>query len=217
MPKERAETPQRAEAPAGSSTELIERIRGGDPEAEAELVERFSRGLTLMLRRLASDPSLADDLHQEALALVLEKARRGEIREPEGLAGFVRQVARNLLIADRRKEKRYHSLGDDPPPEPASAGEPDQVRQVLRGEEARQVRRLLGELRFERDRQLLVRFYLSDQDKEDICAELGIESERFRKVLHRARERLRQLWEHSEKRWRLEKSGTLGAAPTLSQ
>ncbi len=195
------------ESPSADPTEMIERIRAGDPRAEAELVERFSRGLTLMLRHLAGDASLADDLHQETLVLVLEKARRGDIREPERLAGFVRQVARNLLIADRRKEKRYSPLGDDPPPEPTPTGDPAQVRRLLQDEEARQVRRLLGELRFERDRQLLLRFYLSDQSKEEIYSDLGIEPQRFRKVLHRARQRLRELWQHSDKRRQLLMAG----------
>ena len=80
--------------------------------AESELVARFSRGLLLMLRRLVQNPALADDLHQETLALVIEKIRRGEVREPEKLAGFIRSTARNLFIADRRKEARYRALDE---------------------------------------------------------------------------------------------------------
>ncbi|HEY4565074.1 MAG TPA: hypothetical protein VIJ36_18970, partial [Thermoanaerobaculia bacterium] len=38
---------------------LVARIQSGDPAAEAELVARFSRGLLLMLRRLAQNPALA--------------------------------------------------------------------------------------------------------------------------------------------------------------
>ncbi len=64
----------------------------------------FSRGLSLMLRRLTGDPALADDLLQDTLALVLTKIRHGEVREPERLAGFVRSLARNLWIADRARE-----------------------------------------------------------------------------------------------------------------
>src|SRR4051795_10527346 len=91
----------------GDLTRLVERIRAGERAGEAELVERFSHGLLLMLRRLTQNPALADDLHQETLALVIEKIRRAEVREPEKLAGFIRSTARNLFIADRRKEARY--------------------------------------------------------------------------------------------------------------
>jgi len=196
------------ETPEGDLAELVRRIQAGDPAAESELVARFSRGLLLMLRRLVRDPALADDLHQETFALVLGKVRRGEVREPEKLAGFLRSTARNLFIADRRKEARYSSLdggreeGEGAPrPELADRG-PVPLDRVLVDEEARQVRRLLDELRFERDRQLLLRFYVSDDSKEEICADLEIEPERFHQVLFRARERLRELWERAEKRQR---------------
>lgn len=196
-----------AEAPEGDTAALVRRIQAGDPAAESELVARFSRGLLLMLRRLVQNPALADDLHQETLALVLGKIRRGEVREPERLAGFIRSTARNLFIADRRKEARYQALEDgeeegrSPVPALADRG-PAPLDRVLAEEEARQVQRLLSELRFDRDRQLLLRFYLSGDGKEEICADLEIEPERFNKVLFHARERLRELWERAEKRQR---------------
>jgi len=205
---------------------LVARIQAGDHAAEAELVKRFSHGLLVMLRRLAQNPALADDLHQETLSLVLEKIRRAEVREPERLAGFIRSTARNLFIADRRKEARYSPLEDDEDEGPrhrtalADRG-PAPLDKVLAGEEARQVQRLLGELRYDRDRQLLFRFYLSDDTKEEICADLGIEPERFNQVLFRARERLRELWDRAEKRQKFFAGvnkivGRIGSEPTRS-
>lgn len=196
-----------AEMPDGDVAALVRRIQEGDSAAESELVDRFSHGLLLMLRRLVQNLALADDLHQETLALVLAKIRRGEVREPERLAGFIRSTARNLFIADRRKEARYRALeeGEEEglPAVPSLAGrEPAPLERVLAEEEARQVQRLLAELRFDRDRQLLLRFYLSDDSKEEICADLEIEPQRFNKVLFHARERLRELWERAEKRQR---------------
>jgi RNA polymerase sigma-70 factor (ECF subfamily) len=192
----------------GGCAELVRRIQGGDQAAETELVERFSRGLRLMLRHLARGSSLADDLLQETLTLVIEKIRRGEVREPERLAGFIRSTARNLFIADRRKEARYTALDGGPEQGPGAAerpaaGEPAALDRILAAEEARLLRRLLGELRFERDRQVLLRFYLADDAKEDICGALGIEPARFNQVLHRARERLAELWQRAENRQRL--------------
>jgi len=186
---------------------LVARIQGGDRAAEAELVARFSKGLLLMLRRLAQNPTLADDLHQETLSLVLEKIRRSEVREPEKLAGFIRSTARNLFIADRRKETRYRPMedGEEEGTRPVPGlidRSPAPLDRVLASEEARQVQRLLGELRYDRDRQVLFRFYLSDESKEEVCADLGIEPEHFNQVIFRARERLRELWERAEKRQR---------------
>ncbi len=189
-------------------SELVQRIEDGDAGAEGELVARFQRGCALMLRRLAQDGALAEDLCQETLCLVIEKIRRREVREPERLAGFIRGTAHNLFIANRRHERRYESAGDRDLESAGAAAhheraEAAQLRQVLREEEAREVRRLLGELRHDRDRELLIRFYLGDESKEEVCRRLGVDPQHFHQVLHRARERLRELWERSQKRQRL--------------
>jgi RNA polymerase sigma-70 factor (ECF subfamily) len=207
MNPEDSQEERRDSASDSGRADLVQRIQSGDRSAEAELVARFSHGLLLMLRQLARNPSLADDLHQETLALVLQKIRRGEVREPERLAGFIRGTARNLFIADRRKEARYSPLddGEEAParPEHRPADRPaPPLDQVLAEEEARKVRDLLSELRFDRDRQVLIRFYLSDQSKEEICEELEIEPERFNQVLFRARERLREIWEREDRKQR---------------
>ncbi len=168
---------------------------------------RFSRGLSLMLRRLTGNPALADDLLQDTLALALTKIRQGEVREPERLAGFVRSLARNLWIADRRKEARYVALDDgeeeaERPARQLTDPGPAPLDLALANEEAKQVRRLLSEMRFDRDRQLLQRFYLGEQSREQICEDLDLEPERFNQLIFRARERLRDLWERAEKRRR---------------
>ncbi len=187
-----------------SATDLIRRIRSGERQAEEELVDCFSRGLSIMLRRLAGDPALAEDLHQETFQVVLGKARQGEIREPEKLLGFLRSTARNLLIAERRKSVRGGAprLAEAP-----VSQEAPQLRRLLRSEKANQVRRLLGELRFPRDREVLVRFYLAGATKEEICSDLDIEPTRFKKILFLARGRMRELWQHSENRQRLVEEG----------
>ncbi len=179
---------------------LVRRIRSGDRQAEEELVGRYSLGLEVMLAHLTGNSSLADDIHQETFALVLTKLRGGELRQPEALPGFVRSIARNLFIADRRKEARYGSL-DSEPDRPSV--EASQLRQLLAEEEAKRVRQLLGELRVRRDREILMRYYLTGDSKDRICRELEVDPGLFNRVLYRARQRLRELWERSEKQLRL--------------
>jgi RNA polymerase sigma-70 factor (ECF subfamily) len=60
------------------------------------------------------------------------------------------------------------------------------------------VRKVLGELKSERDRQVLFRFYVAEEEKEKICASLGLTSLHFNRVLFRARERFRELYEQEE-------------------
>jgi RNA polymerase sigma-70 factor (ECF subfamily) len=49
----------------------------------------------------------------------------------------------------------------------------------------------------ERDIQVLFRFYLAEHDKKQICADLGLTSMQFNLVIHRARERYRELYERA--------------------
>ncbi|MEM9598706.1 MAG: sigma-70 family RNA polymerase sigma factor [Acidobacteriota bacterium] len=204
--------PESSQPTSATSAELVHRIHGGDRSAEGDLVDQFGRGLLLMLRRLTGDLALAEDLQQETFRIVLEKVRSGELRDPDKLPGFLRGTARNLLLSTRRQNARLRTGDGLPlpldPRHGSQAEEAPQLRSVLRKEEARLVRKLLGEMRFERDRKLLVHFYLSDRSKQEVCEELGVDPVGFKKVLFRARERLRELWERAQKRQRFEETST---------
>jgi RNA polymerase sigma-70 factor (ECF subfamily) len=50
----------------------------------------------------------------------------------------------------------------------------------------------------ERDRTVLSRFYIADDDKDRICEELGLSSLHFNQVLFRARERFKKLIEEMD-------------------
>ncbi|HEX6864680.1 MAG TPA: sigma-70 family RNA polymerase sigma factor [Thermoanaerobaculia bacterium] len=181
-------------------TDLVRRIVSGDPAAEAELVQRFSRALTFLLRRLTRNGAVAEDLYQETFRLVIEKVRRGELREAERLPGFVSSMARNLFLGSTRRDVRHQQRHEDPEaaetaPDPA----PGQLAGLLARERAMTVRRVLAELRNERDREILTRFYIADQDKEAICRDLQLSDLHFNRVLFRARQRYKELYEERQK------------------
>lgn len=175
------------------ASDLVRRIAAGDAAAETALVERYSRGVLYLLRRLA--PELADDLHQETFRVVLERLRRRGLDEPAGLAAFLRGTARNLVIAERRKTVRRRTEADDDELARAVNPGPSQLSTVLLDEEADAVRALIRELPTDRDRQILLRFYVAEEDKAAICADLRLDSLHFNRVLFRARERFRDVLE----------------------
>jgi RNA polymerase sigma-70 factor (ECF subfamily) len=177
---------------------LVERIRAGDPGAEAELVARYGNGLSYLLRKVTGNPVLSEDLLQETFRVALRRVRAGELREPEKLGAFLRQTAKNLARAEHRRGGRWESM-DEGVPDPVDPGE-SQLAQVIRTEEAGLVRRVLRDLRSLRDRQLLYRFYIAEEEKEEICRDLGLSSLNFNLVLFRARERFRKLVEEAEDR-----------------
>jgi len=186
---------------AAVATSLVRRIAAGDLSAETELVERYGRGLICLLRRKGARPDLAEDLHQEAFRIALERLRRRELDEPARLAGFLCGIARNLALAERRKTARRRTEADDEELAQAVHPAPSQLSSVLLDEEAETVRRLIGELPTDRDRQLLLRFYVAEEEKERICADLGLDSLHFNRVLFRARQRFKELLERSGNRY----------------
>jgi RNA polymerase sigma-70 factor (ECF subfamily) len=183
-----------------STTELVRRVEAGDRKAEEELIQRYSRGVTYLLRHLTRDPVLSDDLHQDTFRTVLERVRRGELEDPEKLAGFVHGTARNMARAERRKRLRRgltvseENHQEQAPWEPADPS-PNQETELQWRQEAELARQLLAELRSQRDREVLFRYCVAEQDKELICSTLGLSSLQFNVVLCRARKRFRKLYE----------------------
>ena len=177
-----------------SEAELVASIVSGEPGADDELVRRYSRGVSLVLRHAASDRFVAEDLFQETFRICLDKLRRGDLREAERLSGFICSVARNLVISHFRHSARTAKSAAIELPESLADASPDQLSVMLENEKAKIARQVLEELN-SRDRELLRRFYVDGEDKEQICTDLGLSSLHFNRVLYRARERYKQLYE----------------------
>ena len=90
--------------------ELSRRIREGDVSAESELIRQFEPGLRVLLRRrTGGDHGLLQDLVQETLLIVIQRLRGAGIDDPQKLAAFAAQTARNLAIASLRKTERQRT------------------------------------------------------------------------------------------------------------
>jgi RNA polymerase sigma-70 factor, ECF subfamily len=180
-----------------SATDLVSRIRAGDQQAQAELVERYSQGVQVILRREISNTTIVEDLYQETFRIVLEKIRQGDVREPERLSGFVRGVARNLIIEHFRRATRLAKEANVDAAEPLPHPAPDQFEELLLKEKSDLIRQIFKVMSNKRDIQVLLRYYLAEEDKERICADLGLTRRYFNVVLQRARERFRELYEQA--------------------
>lgn len=186
-----------------SLTELVERIRAGDRHAEEEFVQRYARGVSVIVRRTCSDRFAVDDLCQDALSTALQKIRDGALREPERLSGFVASLARNLAIQHgRRRIAHRTSTTETETAEAVQDGSDGPLQQLIRAEDAGMVRQVLDELPSARDREILLRYYIHEQDRDEICRTLGLTREHFARVLFRAKERFRELYGRRENRLR---------------
>ncbi len=176
-----------------SATILVARIAAGDAAAEQELVRRYSRVVLYVLRRRVGDIDLARDLHQDTFVLVLTRLRAAELREPEALPAFVRQVAMNVATAQDRRTHRRRTDTDTDAIEAIADDAQSALDVVERNECFDLVRRSIDALERPRDRDLLVRYFVDLEDKPSICAALGLSTTHFDRVLHRAKARLRAL------------------------
>lgn len=151
--------------------------------------------MAILLDRHTNGRPEAEDLFQDTFRLALEKLRRGELREAAKLPGFLAGIARSLAIEHFRKIARRKTEADSDAVLAAPFSGSSQFDDLARRENAGLVRRILGELANDRDRQILLRFYLAEEDKDRISADYGLDSLQFNRVLHRARQRYRELFE----------------------
>jgi len=178
---------------APNDRDLVRRIHAGEAQAEVELTRRFERGITQILIRQTANLALAQELCQETLIIIIKRLRAQSLDNPDKLAAFIAQTARNLAIAERRKQRRRRTepTGEDMVDVPDD--QRDQERDAQRDSAAAAIRAVLAEMKSARDRSLLVRYYLREEDKDVICKELGMTAPSFNVVLFRARSRFLEL------------------------
>jgi RNA polymerase sigma-70 factor (ECF subfamily) len=171
---------------------IVEKIRAGDECGMEELYEVFSAGIRFYLCRHLGPQDLDDKIHDTFL-IVVRAIRKGDLREPERLMGFVRTVARRQVAGfiekvsqQRRDETDLETEmpmadGNLSPEEGAIARERVEImKEVLRGIS-------------ERDREILTRFYLKEQPQNQICDEMGLSETQFRLLKSRAKARFGEI------------------------
>ncbi|GAB5379637.1 MAG: hypothetical protein Alis3KO_05280 [Aliiglaciecola sp.] len=183
------------------AAKLVARIQSGERKAEDELVDRYHRGLMFILRRKCDqDAALAQDMAQDTWQVVISKIRNNQLREPSKLSAFIVQTGKNIVIAHFRKteNKASTSLNSDP----SGSLKPQLIDHENSPEEFLQrynlallVKKLVLEMEQVRDKELLLRFFLHEQDKKVICKALSLDSVHFDRVLYRAKHRFRKLWD----------------------
>ena len=165
-----------------------------DPVSHLAEVYRDYPALRALILRRVHNPETAADILQDAAVTTLEKLRNGEIAHPENVGGYLFRVAINHLRNHRRKDRTARCSADDLQELPAAEDDPEWQR-VGHPQWAEAARRLLEEMPAARDREVLKRFYLNDQGKEQICEDLQLTHEHFNRVIFRARNRFRAILE----------------------
>ena len=189
--RSRREQPYPVESYDGLAV-LVERIRSGETDGMEELYQLFLKGIRFYLCRQLGSQELDDKVH-DTFVVVVQAIRRGELREPERLMGFVRTIVRRQVAAhiDRavhlRKEQIDVDSGlriIDPNTNPEET--------AMFHQRVELIQRVLSELG-DRDREILERFYLREQGQDQICSEMDLTETQFRLLKSRAKARFGEL------------------------
>ena len=160
-----------------------------------EFIKRHYTGLYTLLHRRIRDGNIAQEILNEAVATAIAHSRAGRVSDQNRLAGYVYRVALNLYRNYRREYANRPS---------AHAGDEDvdQLPAQQATEEAamdssimRHVVDIIASLPTARDREIIKRFYLDEEDKAEICRSMGLSAVHFDRVVFRARQRMRSLLE----------------------
>jgi RNA polymerase sigma-70 factor (ECF subfamily) len=188
---------------SGISADEIEKIVSaaltGDRQAESRMLIALRPGVLAVLRFGAFHRWIdAEDLTQETLHVVIERVRARTIDDPRKVFAFAAATARNMALNAARKALRQQTVVDSDLVDELAQNmemEPSELSESDDRHLAQAVMTLLDELPTERDRQVLIRFYLDGTDKQQLCRDLGLSPKHFDRVLMRARTRLRTIIE----------------------
>ena len=171
---------------------LVERIRLGEHEGMEELYRMFSKGVRYYLCHHLGPQELDDRVH-DTFVTVVQAIRRGDLRDPERLMGFVhtivkRQISAHVEQAVRVRENRAglesggEICGDGLNPEESIfCRQKEQIMERLLQETPR------------RDREILTRFYLLGENRRQICSEMKLSYTQYRLLKSRAKARFAEL------------------------
>jgi RNA polymerase sigma-70 factor, ECF subfamily len=165
---------------------VVERIRLGEQTAVEELYRVFSRGIRYYLCRQLGPQDLDDRVH-DCFLVVIHAIRKGDLREPERLMGFVRTIVRRQIagfidgmVETRRKQVdiEFGNIIPDEKLNPENSAISKQQESL-----AVSVLKTISK----RDREILTRFYLQEQSQEQICHEMSLTETQFRLLKSRAK------------------------------
>lgn len=167
---------------------------------QASLLESFRPRLLYFALNRLRDRTMAEEVVQDTLTIVLEALRDDRIEDRAKLAGYIFGVAKNLVLKALRARALEGNAGSDGEPTDAGSWIEDGEAALLLEEQRQQVRAALGQVS-SADRDILERTFVAGQSLEEIAATLRIPYAAVRKRKSRALQRLRKIFlERSHKK-----------------
>jgi RNA polymerase sigma-70 factor (ECF subfamily) len=174
------------------------RVKRGDSEAFAELVNKYKQPVMNVIYRVLRDQTEAEDLAQNVFVQVYKSADR--YKASARFTTWLFTIARNLCLNEIRRRSRHpadslegsHSDSEDQPArqfeDPKTASPPDTL---LSRELEQKVEQALAELP-ENQRTAIVLCRQEELSYEEIAEVLGCSLSATKSLIHRGREALKE-------------------------
>jgi hypothetical protein len=179
--------------PGVSTSQIAAQIRDGNAWAESELLQRYGRAVFLILEQRTRSRDLSMGLFREAFRIALLRLRNRNQESPVDLAAFLRMTAVNVAVIEATRHRRLkHQLeGFDL----MAAATAFSVPALRVGQERLRAaaRAVVSGLGSARDREMLWRHYVLEEDRAVLCLRFSLSGEHFDRMVTRTRQRLRAL------------------------
>jgi RNA polymerase sigma-70 factor (ECF subfamily) len=172
--------------------EYLRRLGQGDPTTEEHFAGYFSALLAIKLRARGLNRGSIHEVTQETFFRVIRALRspRG-IENGDRLGAFVNSVCNNIL-----HEKYREDLRSEPLDEKYAERAPSSIdieEEYFSTEEAAKVHEILDHLP-PKDARILRALFIDERPKDDVCAEMDVDRDYLRVLLHRAKKQFRRLY-----------------------
>ena len=176
---------------------LMTRVKQGDREAFAQLVEKYRQPVMNLVFRTLRDPSEAEDLAQQVFVQVFKSAARYEVSAR--FTTWLFTITRNLCLNEIRRRSRHPAdsldetvAGDDDQPlrQPADVRAAAAPETLLREELFAKVEEAIAALP-EAQRTAILLCRHEDVSYEEIAQVLGVSVSATKSLIHRGREALK--------------------------
>jgi RNA polymerase sigma factor (sigma-70 family) len=108
-----------SERASAHDLDLVAQAATEDRGAFGELVRRHGSAVRGLLRRMGADPTLSDDLAQDAFLVAFEQI--GDFRGDGTFQNWVKRIAARLYVRRWRRDSRVDLMAETPEPDQGAA------------------------------------------------------------------------------------------------
>jgi len=170
----------------------------GDKMAENQLFKYIYPKLKQALSHSVWDKSAVEDICHETLEIALRKLRQGAVKDSKRFFAFLLGISRNVLakhLREKQKKLSQYSLEEAELSQTNRHHVQHRQQPIHELEEQvywRIIRSCMEKMHNQRDRDVLINFYIYGFKRDVLCKQLELNPEHLHRVLYRAKNRLKK-------------------------